>query len=240
MTEAGRGSAAGQSAHRKGRVEGIINKQMENKMKAIQGLLTLIVMCGISVAANAQNGGHHHHDHTAMEASGVIPEQSLFHLRGEWSSHRGEQFLLEEFSGSPLVIVMFYGNCTDVCPILIQDAWKLYSTVREGLRDDVNVLAVTFDTENDTPESLMEYARYEQLDIDGWHFVTASPATVRQLATALGVQYRKRSDGMYDHSNLVSVIRPDGVVGMRVEGLGRPMEDAARLLEELATKESLP
>ncbi|MEX2600241.1 MAG: SCO family protein [Balneolaceae bacterium] len=203
-------------------------------------LLTLIVMWWISGAVYAQHGDHHHHDHTAMQASEQIPEQSLYHLRGEWTSHRGEQFLLSEFSGSPLVIVMFYGNCTDVCPILIQDAWRLYSSVGENMREEVNVLAVTFDTENDTPESLMEYARYEQLNIDGWHFVTASPATVRQLATALGVEYRKRSDGMYDHSNLVTVVGPDGVVGARVEGLGRPMEVAARVLEEFITEKQLP
>ena len=48
----------------------------------------------------------------------------------------------------------------------------------------------------------------------------------QQLATLLGVQYRDAGNGMFAHSNLVTVINPDGVPTARLEGLGVKLEPA--------------
>lgn len=96
----------------------------------------------------------------------------------------------------------------------------------------MNVLAVSFDPENDTPDVLKAYAEYEQLDIPGWHFVTAEPAKIRELAMLLGVQYSKKSNGHYAHSNLVTVLDGNGKIAQRVEGLGRNMAPAATWINE--------
>ncbi|NIT58793.1 MAG: redoxin domain-containing protein [Aliifodinibius sp.] len=160
-------------------------------------------------------------------------EHSLYHLDAEWTDHRGDVVRLDDFKGEPVIVVMFYGNCTDVCPILIQDTWRLYSSVDESVREHVNVLAVSFDTENDTPEVLNKYAKYEQLDIPGWHFMTADDTDIRTLAMMLGVQYSKKSDGHFAHSNLVTVLDEKGRVAQRVEGLNQPMDEAKATIESI-------
>jgi protein SCO1/2 len=97
-------------------------------------------------------------------------------------------------------------------------------------------LAVSFDTENDSPEVLADYAKDEQLDISGWHFVTGKETDIRMLAMMLGVKYQKDSSGNFAHSNLITVLDAKGNVAKRVEGLNQPMDEAALLIESVSKK----
>ena len=101
------------------------------------------------------------------------------------------------------------------------------------MREKVEVLAVSFDTENDTPKALKAYSKHEQLDIPGWNFVTARRSEVRELAMLTGVQYRQRSDGHYEHSNLITVLDGTGKISVRSEGVSGGLEVAANDIEAL-------
>ncbi|MGM0506566.1 MAG: SCO family protein [Bacteroidota bacterium] len=187
-----------------------------------------------SMQMEQQEGAEHHHHHQdGLEAAEPLSDQSLYQLDRTWTSHRMEPVQLDRFLGHPVIVVMFYGSCTEVCPVLIQDSWRLFQGVDPAMRDQVEVLAVTFDTERDTPERLAEYARNEQLDLPNWHFLTGSERAVRELSMALGVEFRKRSDGMYDHTNLVAVLDLNGEIAERVVGLGRGMESASETIEKM-------
>jgi len=188
--------------------------------------LSLIAFFMLMVTSLSAQHQHNHNADNTLHAKEVNSEHSLYHLDAEWTDHRGDMVRLDDFKGQPVIVVMFYGNCTDVCPILIQDTWRLYSSLEESIQENVNVLAVSFDTENDTPEVLNEYAQYEQLNIPGWYFMTADNADVRTLAMMLGVQYSKKSDGHFAHSNLVTVLDENGRIVHRVEGLNQPMDKA--------------
>ncbi|MEQ8525887.1 SCO family protein [Gracilimonas sp.] len=193
---------------------------------------TLLILSALLLSSLNLVAQHHHGKDATLKAE-KVSEHSLYHLDAEWVTHRNESISLSQFKGEPVVIVMFYGNCTQVCPILIRDTWRLYSALDKSMRTSVNVLAVSFDTENDTPEVLKKYAEYEQLDIEGWHFVTTKDVDIRSLAMMLGVQYVKKSDGEFAHSNLVTVLDPEGKVAVRVEGLNQPMASAAQSIEEM-------
>lgn len=178
---------------------------------------------------------HHQHNHKqeALKAGEVQSGHSLYHLDNEFITHRNEEVQLFDFTGEPVIVVMFYGNCTQVCPILIQDTWRLFSSLSEQSKESVNVLAVSFDTENDSPEVLAEYAKDEQLDISGWHFVTGKDTDIRMLAMMLGVKYQKDSSGNFAHSNLITVLDAEGNVAKRVEGLNQPMDEAASVIDAI-------
>lgn len=196
-------------------------------------LLFILLIFGLTTSLHAQ---HHHAGNEALDAGEISSEHSLYHLDAEWTDHRGDTYSFSDFSGEPVIVVLFYGNCTQVCPMLIQDTRRLYSMLDEADRASVNVLAVTFDTENDTPEVLREYAEQEQLNILGWYFMTSGAASVRSLAMMLGVQYSKKSDGHFAHSNLVTVLDQQGRVARRVEGLNQPMDEAAETIRSIIDK----
>ncbi len=82
---------------------------------------------------------HTHQNHNAMDANDINDEHSLFHLDAVWTDHRDQQIQLSDFQGQPIVITMFYGNCTQVCPILIRDANRIYNAVDAALRDQLKV-----------------------------------------------------------------------------------------------------
>ena len=197
--------------------------------------LILLLLAG----ATGLQAQHQHKEESAPGAREVSSEHSLYHLDAEWTDHRRDTLRLSDFRGEPVIAVLFYGNCTQVCPILIQDAWRLYSMLDESERASVNVLAITFDTENDTPERLKEYAENERLNIPGWHFMTSDPANVRNLAMMLGVQYTQKSDGHFAHTNLVTVLDKQGRIAKRVEGLNQPMDEAAETIRAIIKKEEL-
>jgi len=194
----------------------------------ILSFILLMMACVTGLSAQ-----HHHEKDSAPGARAINSQHSLYHLDAGWADHRGDSLALSDFRGEPVIAVMFYGNCTQVCPILIQDAWRLYSMLDDSERASVNVLAITFDTENDTPERLRAYAEREQLDIPGWHFMTSRPASVRNLAMMLGVQYSEKSDGHFAHSNLITVLDKQGRVAIRVEGLNQPMDEAAGTIRSI-------
>ncbi|NBB76181.1 MAG: hypothetical protein GVY02_02275 [Bacteroidetes bacterium] len=117
--------------------------------------------------------------------------------------------------------------------MLIRDAKRVFEAVESGLRENVAVLAVTFDPENDTPSVLRKYAKKKELDLPQWQFVTGEPASIRKLAMLLGVQFAEKSDGHFSHSNLVTILDKEGRILQRIEGLNQPVEEAAAQIEEL-------
>lgn len=173
-----------------------------------------------------------HLNHNAMDTQSVESEHSIYHMNATWSDHRGDTFQLSDLTGKPVVVVMFYGNCTQVCPILIRDANRVYEAIDENLRRDVKVLAVTFDPKNDTPGVLKNYAIKKDLNKPQWHFTTGKPAAIRELAMLLGVQYAQKSDGHFSHSNLVTVLDSEGRIAHRLEGLNQPVEEAANWINQ--------
>ena len=201
-------------------------------MKKIISICALIFLFSGFGVVQAQ---HSHQNHNAMDTKEVSSEHSVYHTQAEWTNHRNETFLLHELKGKPVIVTMFYGNCTQVCPILIRDANRVFTAVDSSLRNDVQVLAITFDTKNDTPEILKAYANKKELNIPQWHFVTGPDAAIRELAMMLGVQYSKKSDGHFAHSNLVTVLDSKGRIVHRLEGLNQPVDEAARWIENQLT-----
>lgn len=206
-------------------------------MKRLTSHILLILLLGfVNFTAKAQHiNSNNEHNHQALKAQKINSEHSLYHLEDKWITHRKDTVTLSDFSDVPLIVVMFYGNCTDVCPILIQDTWRLYQSLDPEVREEVQVAAVTFDYRNDTPEVLREYARQENLDLPNWHFITGERSSIRHLAMMLGVQYRERSDGMFEHSNLITVLDRNGQIGARIEGLGQPVEQASDFIKSIYT-----
>lgn len=48
-------------------------------------------------------------------------------------------------------------------------------------------VSVTIDSERDTPQVLKEYAQSFGADLNGWTFLTGSPADIREVARRYGV-----------------------------------------------------
>lgn len=180
----------------------------------------------------------HVHDHAAESLPTTplaeLSGSSLYHLKSAWTDQHQEPVALPDLAGGPTVVVMFYGDCTTACPLLVKSAEDIEAALPEDLRDITRFVMVSFDTERDTPARLLEYAASKGLDRDGWHWLVGSPLQTRQLATMLGVQYRDAGNGVFAHSNVVSVLDAGGVPVARLEGLGGDLADAIEAISAAA------
>ena len=192
-------------------------------------LISTLAMLPALVTGQHNMMGEEHN----LNASDTYHTESLYQVPSEWITQDGETTVLADFQGKPLMVVMFYGRCTGTCPVLIQRTWKLYSELNPEIRENVQVLAISFDHKNDTPEALKRYAVQEKLDIPGWTFATGNETDIRELAMLLGVQYRERSDGHYEHSNLITTLDAEGNIAVRTEGVTGDLSDAVTAIEGL-------
>lgn len=167
-----------------------------------------------------------HAAHAETLAAGELPGTSLFHLTGEFTAQDGTELTLSELRGHPVVVVMFYGDCTTACPLLVKSAQDIEAALPAEVAAQTQFVMVSFDTARDTPDKLRAYADEKGLDKTRWHWLVGSPLLTRQLATLLGVQYRDAGNGVFAHSNLITVLDPEGVPSARLEGLGVALDPA--------------
>lgn len=70
----------------------------------------------------------------------------------------GQPFSLADDTDKPLTMVFFgYVNCVDVCPAVLTNLASALTRLDDSDREKVDVVLVTSDPVNDTPESLRTY-----------------------------------------------------------------------------------
>ena len=132
-------------------------------------------------------------------------------------------------------MLLFYGTCQSVCPILVRDVQRVEAALAPAERDAARFVLVTFDPEVDTPERLAAYATEHGLAPERWLLLHGSPEQVRELAVLLGVRYRPSGGGQYAHTQRITLLDREGRVAAQYDGLERPLDPiVARLREELA------
>jgi protein SCO1/2 len=157
----------------------------------------------------------HDHGHVPGEAAPApMTGMSIYQLKSAWTDQHGATRQLEELRGRPQVIAMVYTNCGTACPLIVNDMKQVEATF-----PDVGFVLVSIDPERDTPNRLHEFAAGSRLG-DRWTLLNGSDEQLLELATVLGVRYRRVSDTDFMHSNVLTVLNAAGEIVYRQEGLG--------------------
>lgn len=170
----------------------------------------------------------------AAPPSTPLPGRSVYQLGSTFTDQHGRPFELGSTRGHPTVVLLFYGTCEAACPILIEDVMHVDEALPEGVRANVRYTLVSFDPENDTPERLLALAREKHMDEARFRLVTGRPSDILSLAVVLGVQYTKRGEGDFSHSNVITLLDRDGVIATKLDGLHQANEAFVARAAELA------
>lgn len=134
------------------------------------------------------------------------------------TSADGRSLQVEQFRGRPLVLSLVYTSCYHVCSGLtlrLRDAVKV---ARDALGPrSFAVLTVGFDTPNDTPERMRQYARERGVDLSNWTFASGDAASLARLEQAVGFTYFPSPKG-FDHITQTTIVDADGRVVLQVYG----------------------
>ena len=91
-------------------------------------------------------------------------------------------------------------------------------------------MLVIFEPARDTPGVLSAYSARMGLDPMSWSLLSGPPDDVLELATLLGIKYKRDQSGGFIHSNVITVLNKAGEIVHRHEGL---QQDMASTLEAI-------
>src|SRR5690606_23075047 len=123
--------------------------------------------------------------------------------------------------GQPVLVTMFYASCPMTCPLLIDTLHAIERALPAQRKSELRVLMISIDSARDTPEQLLALARARRLDLSRWTLARAEPDDVRKIAALLRTQYRQLPDGNFNHSNLISLLSPEGEILLQSSVLGK-------------------
>jgi len=118
---------------------------------------------------------------------------------------------------------------------LTEDIKSIARKLSPEKRNETKFVLISIDPERDSVEKLKNYFQAHKLD-GNWTLLTGSKSAVRELAAALGVQYNKRSNGDFNHSNLITLLDEEGVVLTQLQGLGADQQEFVKALESVAKR----
>lgn len=162
---------------------------------------------------------------------GTLPDQSLFNLPDTFQTQERKQVTLSQFAGKPTLVAMIFTHCTYACPRLTADIQQIEKQLK-GKSSGVNFVLVSFDVERDQPQQLKHYADEMKLD-KNWTLLHGNEEAIRTLSVLLNVHYLKNTNGDFSHSNLVSVLSPDGMLQFQKEGLEADHSETIQRIEAL-------
>jgi protein SCO1 len=172
----------------------------------VSGWLARIFLLAL-LAAPAHDAPHDQR----LPAIGPAPDFIL-------TSQDGALVSLRDFRGKVVAVAFIYTSCTDVCPMLTDIMAHVQDKLGPAFGPRIAFVSITVDPERDTPDVLKQYAQNFGADLNGWAFLTGTPASVSEVGRKYGVFARKTPKGDVDHTLLTSLVDPNGI--LRVQYLG--------------------
>jgi protein SCO1 len=200
----------------------------------------LLLLASVALAVRLARPADHQASHAAAYThehphdDGGVLEQTLvrsgpgpeLHFSGLLTSD-GKPLPADSLRGRWSIVSLGFTGCSDVCPMTLQLLGEFAADARSGVgQRAVQILFVTVDPENDSPERIGSYLQAFDPRIRG---ITGSRAAIDAFVAELGGGFRATAAGI-DHSTTLFVLDPAG----RPAGLLLHPGDSRRLLSDLS------
>ena len=117
-----------------------------------------------------------------------------------------------------MVLSLVYSSCFHICPMTIQHLAKIVDKAKEAVgADSFQVAILGFDSQNDSPLAMKQFAKKQGVDNLGWNILSADQDTINALSKELGFLFFTSPNG-FDHVVQATVIDADGRVYRQVYG----------------------
>jgi len=174
----------------------------------------MMVLASHKLYGQAKDGSYS--EEQALEISQAAIGNELASL--QFTDTFGQQVSLGDYSGQPLLISMIFTSCHHVCPTLTRHLKVAVDAAREALgRDSFRVVTIGFDTVNDSPERMRDFAAKQGIDDPNWTFLSGSAENIAKLVENVGFIYFTTPRG-FDHITQVTIVDRHGVIYEQVYG----------------------
>lgn len=155
-----------------------------------------------------------------------FPKNSIFQITTVWKTQENKEIQLKDLAGKATIIGMVYTSCEHSCPLTISRLQDIEKKITKAGVKNYQIVLASFDTKKDRPEHLKKYMKKRNLDAAKWIFLAADQdETIRELAIVLGINYKRLNDNDFSHSNVLTLLSPQGVILEKLEGLNTNTDD---------------
>ncbi len=172
-------------------------------------------------------------------AAADLPRNSLYQVNVPLTDQDGKRSNWQEAVPGPRIVSMFYTRCDYVCPMLFEAIRSLESNLPASNLQQLRVGLVTLDPARDDVSALKTTAAQRGGDPARWRLYRTSDADVRKLAGMLGIQYRRLSDGEFNHSTVMILMDSNGVELARTQNIAKA-DGAFLKAVQKATQDAVP
>ncbi len=188
-------------------------------MKKLMSLIIAVALATAIISCNKPKDPNAEHKMEAGQASGA----SLYQFHDMFTDQNGKTMMLHQMEGKYIVVAMFYATCTAICPRIAAEMLRLEKSLSASQRANTRFVMISFDHERDNPAALQKFMTKMKLT-ESFTLLTGKGDAIREVAAALGVNYKKLDDGEYSHSSLFTLLSPKGEIILQHAGLSVNIE----------------
>jgi protein SCO1/2 len=176
--------------------------------------LILLIVLALSVCVGAAH---------AAPAGAALPTDSVYRTALALRDQAGHPFALASLRGHPVIVSMIYASCAEVCPITVESIRGIRDAVRARTGHEAPpVVLISFDPARDTVAALAMMASMHHVEAPTWRLARPDQGDVRGFAATLGVSYRKRPNGDFDHNVEIALLDAEGRIVAKTSEIGAP------------------
>jgi protein SCO1 len=151
----------------------------------------------------------------------------------------GEKVTLSSLNKDNILIADFiFTNCETVCLPMTANMAELQREIEKaGLQDEVQLVSISIDPEEDTPETLTEYSKRHSADYSNWSFLTGY--TREEIESFANVSFKTpaakvEGSNQFVHATSFFLVSESGTLLNKYEGVSDPpYQDIIKDIEKL-------
>ncbi len=190
-------------------------------------ILLIIAMASATAITSCKKpvDPHAGHQMSAEQPSGA----SLYQFHDQFTDQNGKAMMLHQLQGKYVVLAMFYATCTAICPRIAAEMLRLERSLSANQRANTRFVMISFDHERDNSAALQKFITKMKLT-DSFTLLSGKPNTIREVAAALGISYKKIEDASkpgqfeFSHSSMFTLLSPNGEIALQHAGLSVNVE----------------
>ncbi|HLH39620.1 MAG TPA: SCO family protein [Bryobacteraceae bacterium] len=147
-------------------------------------------------------------------------------LETEFRDEFGQPLRLGDLFGRrPVILTLVYYTCPGLCDQILHGVASGLSPLALTAGRDFDVIAISINPQESPADGAKKHREIVQFYSrrafsPGWHFLTGSEASVREVADAVGFRYRYDSASkMYFHPAAIMVATPEGRLARYLYGV---------------------
>ncbi len=129
----------------------------------------------------------------------------------ELVNQRGQPFGSKDLEGKVYIVDFIYTSCGGPCPRMTKTMERIQKRTK-NLGTSFQLVTITVDPENDTPEKLAEYMRGYHVNPTRWTFLTGSEKDIERIVVKGFKSAMSKEEAAVGHSERILLVDGDGAI----------------------------